>query len=349
MVPPEELEQAQPATLPADFSEWDGGEAPAAQPPSFNGFEAVARSSAPPKPAVQSAPTRVAAAPAANRPPNAALRSAATVHANAGQVFQPAQPRELPWGEERGGVEGKEKRKGMVKFAALGAAAFLLIAGALGYFELRPKTATPKPGVAPSLASSPATVSTNSMTNSSTPPKPTAATPAAAPTAAEPDSTLRAQSAIMSKQLAAPSRIPNDIRMLAGQEPPPSSGFNAPGGEGMGASGSVFNGQTGPKVKIAAQGRLNISAGVAGGMLIQKTAPIYPQIAKEARISGTVVIQATISKTGTIINSHALSGPAGLRQAALDAVRSWRYRPYQLNGEPVEVETTVSVVFNLGQ
>jgi protein TonB len=62
----------------------------------------------------------------------------------------------------------------------------------------------------------------------------------------------------------------------------------------------------------------------------------------------TVVLQATISKTGSIENLRVMSGPAMLTQSALDAVRSWRYRPYLLNGEPVEVETTVNVVFSLG-
>jgi protein TonB len=83
-------------------------------------------------------------------------------------------------------------------------------------------------------------------------------------------------------------------------------------------------------------------------MLLQKTIPLYPPIAKAARVSGTVVLQATISKAGMIENLRVLSGPAMLQQAAMDAVRSWRYRPYLLNGEPVEVETTVNVVFTLG-
>ena len=63
---------------------------------------------------------------------------------------------------------------------------------------------------------------------------------------------------------------------------------------------------------------------------------------------GTVVLQATISKTGTIEDLHVVSGPAMLQQAAMDAVRTWRYRPYLLNNEPVEVETTVNVIFTLG-
>jgi protein TonB len=83
-------------------------------------------------------------------------------------------------------------------------------------------------------------------------------------------------------------------------------------------------------------------------MLLQKTVPLYPPIAKAARVSGTVVLQATISKAGTIENLHVISGPAMLQQSAMDAVKSWRYRPYLLNGDPVEVETTVNVVFTLG-
>jgi protein TonB len=61
-----------------------------------------------------------------------------------------------------------------------------------------------------------------------------------------------------------------------------------------------------------------------------------------------VVLQATISKTGSIEGLHVISGPAMLQQAALEAVKNWRYRPYLLNNEPVEVETTVNVIFTLG-
>jgi len=87
---------------------------------------------------------------------------------------------------------------------------------------------------------------------------------------------------------------------------------------------------------------------VAVGMLIQKTIPTYPPIAKAARVQGTVVLQATISKQGTIENLKVVSGPAMLQQSAMDAVRQWRYRPYLLNNDPVEVETTVNVIFTLG-
>ena len=102
-----------------------------------------------------------------------------------------------------------------------------------------------------------------------------------------------------------------------------------------------------PKVKAEAPKKVNISAGVAVGMLLQKTQPIYPPIAKAARQSGTVVLQATISKTGSIENLHVISGPAMLQQAAMDAVRQWRYTPTYSDGKAVEVEFTINVRFSL--
>jgi protein TonB len=121
------------------------------------------------------------------------------------------------------------------------------------------------------------------------------------------------------------------------------------GGTPGGVMGGILGGiGAGPVVKSAPPKKLSISSGVMAGNLLEKTVPQYPAIAKAARIQGTVVLQATISKTGTIQNLRVVSGPPMLQQAALDAVRSWRYKPYLLNGDPVEVETTVNVVFNLG-
>jgi protein TonB len=83
-------------------------------------------------------------------------------------------------------------------------------------------------------------------------------------------------------------------------------------------------------------------------MLIGEIRPIYPRIAIAARVEGMVVIEATISKTGAIESAHVISGPAMLAGAAIDAVRMARYRPYKLNGELTEVQTTVTVNFKLG-
>jgi periplasmic protein TonB len=83
------------------------------------------------------------------------------------------------------------------------------------------------------------------------------------------------------------------------------------------------------------------------GDLIHKILPTYPPLARSARIQGTVVLQAMISKLGTIENLRFLSGHPMLAPAAIEAVRQWRYRPYILNNEPVAVETQITVNFSL--
>jgi TonB family protein len=88
---------------------------------------------------------------------------------------------------------------------------------------------------------------------------------------------------------------------------------------------------------------------VATGMLTKKTVPEYPLFAKMNRVQGKVVLAALISKEGQIEDLEVLSSPSPLlSKSALDAVKRWQYRPYLLNGEPVEVETTINVVFSLG-
>jgi len=95
--------------------------------------------------------------------------------------------------------------------------------------------------------------------------------------------------------------------------------------------------------------RISISSGVAAGLLDVRHTPVYPIEAKKAGVSGTVVLDATIGTDGIIKDLKVVSGPDLLQQAALDAVKTWRYRPYQLNGEPVEVRTTVNVIFTLAR
>lgn len=100
-------------------------------------------------------------------------------------------------------------------------------------------------------------------------------------------------------------------------------------------------------VHAAAHGPVKISD-LQPGMLLAPIRPVYPQIARITRTEGTVVVEAIISKTGKIESERAISGPALLQQAALDAVRKARYRPYLLSGDPVEVQTTITVIFRLG-
>ena len=92
---------------------------------------------------------------------------------------------------------------------------------------------------------------------------------------------------------------------------------------------------------------MRVPSSLVEGLLIQKTVPIYPPVAVASHTEGTVVLQATISRSGTIENLGLVGGPIMLQQAALNAVLNWRYRPYLLNGDPVEVETTVNVIFKL--
>lgn len=91
----------------------------------------------------------------------------------------------------------------------------------------------------------------------------------------------------------------------------------------------------------------SVPAGVMAERILKQTMPIYPPAAKKAKIEGSVLLDAVIGKDGTIENLKAVSGPRELQQSALDAVRQWTYKPYLVNGDPVEVETTITVTYSL--
>ena len=152
---------------------------------------------------------------------------------------------------------------------------------------------------------------------------------------------------MMGRQLLAPRLIPAHPYAPTAPEPP-DTGNAATLDSASAAPGNPFGGQgSQPVVREAPPAHARISSGVMNGLLIHSTLPVYPPIARAAGIGGTVVLQATISKAGTIENLHVIAGPAMLQQAALDAVSTWIYRPYLLNGQPVEVDTTINVVFTL--
>jgi protein TonB len=75
--------------------------------------------------------------------------------------------------------------------------------------------------------------------------------------------------------------------------------------------------------------------------------PVYPESERESGIEGVVVLEATIATDGTVSDTRVVTGPAGLREAAVAAVRQWQYEPYLLNGIPVETVTTITIEFNL--
>jgi protein TonB len=159
---------------------------------------------------------------------------------------------------------------------------------------------------------------------------------------------------IIDGALRTPTKIPDKIKKIVEEEAPPpvsSSNMGVIGGVGpAGSPGGVLGGvlasanSAAPKIEVK---RLKVSSGVTAANLISGPKPNYPPIAKQARVQGTVVLQAVISKSGTIEGLKVVSGHPMLTQAALDTVRNWRYKPTYLNGEPVEVETTINVNFSL--
>ena len=127
--------------------------------------------------------------------------------------------------------------------------------------------------------------------------------------------------------------------------------------------GAVMNGSDGPAGTIGlpappsvavvvppphAAGPAHVSSGVIAGNKLAGSNPVYPAIAKAAHVSGTVVLHAVISRAGTIQSLGVVSGPEMLRASAISAVQDWRYKPYLLNGEPTDVDTTITVNFSFG-
>ena len=187
------------------------------------------------------------------------------------------------------------------------------------------------------------------------PPPPPPPPPAAAPVKV----VKQIQTDIVNGQLRTPTKIPQKVQMIKEDEAPPpvmaTTGVvgGVPGGVPGGSMGGVLGSiaSAGSNVaalpKVATPQRVRVSSGVQSGLLVRKVQPAYPPLARQARIQGTVVLQAQISKTGDIENLQLVSGHPMLAPAAIEAVKQWKYKPYLLNGEPVEVETTVQVNFSL--
>ncbi len=94
---------------------------------------------------------------------------------------------------------------------------------------------------------------------------------------------------------------------------------------------------------------VRVSSGVIAGLLLDKVDPIYPQDAKDSSVSGSVVMAAVITDQGKISKLSVISGPEKLRDAALEAVNQWTYKPYLLNGKPVFVQTVITTNFDLAK
>jgi periplasmic protein TonB len=159
--------------------------------------------------------------------------------------------------------------------------------------------------------------------------------------------------------LVQPRLIPSGIKPVVDHHPPDSGGeYSGPPIEGAiamdgGGRNDAFNRiiatvaqPAQPHVSSPSHGPVRISR-IDEGLLIHKVTPVYPKIAVAARQQGAVVLQATIGRDGTIQNLRVIGGPGLLIQPAMDAVKQWRYKPYILNNEAVEVETQITVNFTL--
>jgi len=188
------------------------------------------------------------------------------------------------------------------------------------------------------------------------PPPPAASNPSAA-------KVVKVTSNIANGRLHTPSRIPSKVQMIKEDDAPPPVATTGgvvggvPGGIPGGQLGGVIGGIIGSSSSLAAAPalskpvpavqRVRISQGVIQGLLIFRIEPTYPPLAQQARIQGAVVMTALIDKGGNVQHLQIVSGHPLLAPAAIEAVKQWRYKPFILNGQPLEVETTVTVNFHL--
>jgi protein TonB len=245
-------------------------------------------------------------------------------------------------------VEGKTKTTWTVLTAFLAQTVFLIIAVILPmiYFDVLPKTQLTSFLVAP-------------------PPPPPPPPPPAAPAAVKIVKVIPRQ--FDAGRLQAPKSVPKEIATIREEElPPATSGVGGvvggvAGGVAGGTPGGVLGGIIGsvpsaalppppppPPVKAAPK-RITIGGNVQQAKLVRQPKPVYPPLAKQARISGVVHLAAVISKDGTIQDLKVISGHPLLIPSALEAVKQWVYQPTLLNGEPVEVSTQIDVNFTLSQ
>ena len=168
--------------------------------------------------------------------------------------------------------------------------------------------------------------------------------------------TSTVQTNILPGRLMQSSRVPPVIGMVV--DDPTST---PPGGPGIGIEGTGLTSGTPNGLPLAILGgtrpvlpispaptvRAFRTSSMLEGSLIRRVQPVYPPLARSARVQGSVVLSALISKAGTMENLRVLSGHPMLVAAAIEAVRHWRYRPYILNAEPIEVETQITVNFSL--
>ncbi len=359
-----EIMQPLPETLPDDFSEWDSGHSAASQSQNFRVSAAAAEdrpAKRPPSLSANPQYTAVAVSDESNVLPRFTAGSFDAEDEFLLRSFRLKEAREIR-------PISATKTRTILTIAAVPSLLLLLaivpglrsrLAG-VKHPIANPTTAADRDIAANAPDSSPSMLtgveqSSTIASNPSQPVNSTAGAPPATPKLAE-VTPAPVESKMMTDQLSAPTQIPHGITTVAPDEAPPASSSGGAAEEGLDSGGAslvrtVLNvGNNGPTVSPVVVkpdlANVTVSSGVAAGMFLHGAKPVYPAIAKSAHVSGTVVLHATISKLGAIENLRVNSGQEMLRQAAMDAVSTWRYRPYLLNGEPVDIDTTINVVFN---
>jgi protein TonB len=158
------------------------------------------------------------------------------------------------------------------------------------------------------------------------------------------------------QEMVQPKAIPKQVAMIKEDPlPPPGPVGGVVGGVEGGVIGGATGGVLGGMIEAAPpppppppQERIRVGGQVQSAKIQNQTRPNYPPLARQARIQGTVRLEAVINKEGVIEELKVISGHPLLIQAALDAVKQWRYQPTMLNGVAVEVVTTIDVNFTLG-
>jgi len=177
-------------------------------------------------------------------------------------------------------------------------------------------------------------------------PSPAKTTSALAPSTKPVNSTPAPESTVLTVAKSAPSvktkaPAPEMVQTIA----PPALGVGS--GTSDEAIAGIASSAGSSMPKPPAPETLKISQGVTQGLLVKRVPPMYPQSAKQMHVQGTVQLQATIGKDGNITSVKALSGEPVLARAAIDAVKQWKYKPYTLNSEPLEIQTQITVNFKL--
>jgi len=355
MASPARIKQVLPETLPGDFVEWDET-SPLPQPVQPGRGEPGSGVGVISKPATQAAEEHRAAAPSGNLSRGAALSVSTLENADGAAVPHRAQ----------------SLRQALLSSPEIVVLVVVVAVAMIPVFISEPDTFDGYgfvlgrvPSVSPSGAQGPALTTIQQPEGAgptgahSTPTVPASTAASTASGGGQISSEAaqrpvqknarptREQAQMMNDQLVTPTRLQMKAT-LAEQAPLPPGGFAAAEIDGLDNSkaiGAVFGSPKQPTDQIASQQVINVPSDIVLGLLIRKTQPVYPLIAKQGQVSGTIVLAATISKTGNVENLRVVSGPVMFRISAVNAVRTWRFKPYMLNNQPTAIETTINVHF----